>query len=121
MDNEKQKNSTENPVRLTKRGEFLLKVGKVAGVIALNAAAIAGVGALVEANNADFHGKKIERIDSEQTVTDLAEQVDGVENGNLNATVDKIIRDNSQVFQKGSSAIEYQDIGQDVTIPKSVD
>jgi uncharacterized protein YwgA len=121
MNNEKQTVSNENPLRLTKRGEFLLRAGKIAGSVALTGAAIAGTGALIEANNSEFHGQQTERIDTEKTVTDLAEQVDGVENGNLNATVDKIVRDNPQVFQKGSSAIEYQDIGQDVTIPKSVD
>lgn len=121
MVNETQTNSTENPVRFTKRGEFLLRAGKVAGSLALTGAALAGTAALIEANNPEFQGQQTELIDNEKNVTDLAKQVDGHENGNLNATIDKIVRDNPQVFQEGSATIEHQDIGQEVTIPKSVD
>lgn len=121
MNNESKPNRNQDPVRFTKRGEFIIRAGKRLGGLAITGLAIAGSAALYESTLPDFHGEKIERIDNEKTVTDLAEHVDGVENGNLNATVDKIVRDNPQVFQKGHSSIEYDDLGKDVNIPESVD
>lgn len=125
MDNEKQipiQYVDKPPMRLTPRAESLVKLGKRAAVIVLSLGAGAATGHIIgEATAPQFQGSATERIDNEQTVTDLAEHVDGVEKGNLNATVDKIVRDNPQVFQKGNSSIEYQDIGKDVTIPESVD
>lgn len=112
--------------RLTARGRAVKKAGEVAVFVTASVGVAAGLQHIAASQEPTFHGEKTVLIDgSIHNVTDLAREVEGSENGYVNETVDRIVKQNPSVFQdrgenKSRAFIESEDVGEEVTIPESV-